>query len=164
MEKQKVIQAFRKGHSLFTSLLEKLTLEQIETVPVAGVWKTKDVIAHLAAWNWEQAAEIDRILQNTPSWNKPETLAYDDDAFNHAQVEKRKHVNTQELIQELEDSLGALVNRIENLSREEWNHRCEDEYWNDGIQVGVMSLFPYEQEGTSDEYRHAVEIKEHFGL
>ena len=164
IKKEKVIEVFNAGHKEFEGLLSKLSDKQIESVPVVGVWTEREVIAHLAAWHWEQADEITRVLRNEPTWNQPSYDVYDDDRFNKIQVEKRKNKSTKDLIQEWEESFDFLIERIKKLSDGEWNHKCEGQFWDNGKLVTVQSLFPDEAKRTSDEGRHAAEIKEHFNL
>lgn len=62
MKKQKVIDVFKSSHASFRDLLSKLSAEQLSTAKIMDSWTVKDTIAHLSAWNLEQAREIDNIL------------------------------------------------------------------------------------------------------
>lgn len=164
MKKQNIIEVFKVGYEEFMGLVKRLSDEQIESVPVVGEWTTKEIIAHLAAWNWEQAREIARVLKCKPTWNNPKYDTYNDDKFNKIQVEKRKGKSAKELLNELEKSFDHLIARIESLDSKEWNHRCKNQYWDDGKEMTIQSLFTYEFEGSSDTSRHAEEVKKRFNL
>lgn len=152
MTKQSLLEVFEKSHKNFYELINVLTSHQLTEVNVLEHWTVKDVIAHLSAWNWEQAVEIDNILKNNPTWNKKYRTKKDEDDFNNKAVEERKEQSLSIIIHEWEKSFKALIKRIEKLTKEEWSNKY------------MKRLFKYEENGLSDEGQHARQIKNFFKM
>lgn len=153
MHKQKVIQIFQSGHYEFKQLIKSLSSDQIININVLENWTVKDIIAHLAAWNWEQAKEINNILSNKPTWKKLYGTIKDQDDFNRKAVEESQVKNMKEVIEEWENSYEILIKRIKKLTEGEWNR-----------YPTLHSLFRYEEDGQSDEDCHAEQVKKFFKL
>jgi hypothetical protein len=58
-----VLRFFREDHRKLKQTIGKLSESQILNDIVMGDWTVKDVIAHIAAWNWEIAKSIDEVLE-----------------------------------------------------------------------------------------------------
>lgn len=157
-----MIAVFEAGHKEFQQLINSLTPQQLTKTPVLENWTVKDIFAHLSAWNWDHAKEIDNILTDEPTWNKLYKTSKDEDKFNKKAVEERKNINIHNVIEEWEKSFNTLIQRIEKLTDEEWNHECIGQIWRDGKPASMYSLFRYEENGLSDEGRHAEEVKKFF--
>ena len=153
MKKKKVIEVFKSGHKDFQQLVKSLTANQISNKEVSENWTVKDIIAHLSAWNFAQAKEIDNILEGKSTWSKLYKTKKDWDEFNKNAVEERRDKNIKVIISEWESSFEKLINRLDNLTEKEWNSNTH-----------LHSLFHYEKEGLSDEGRHAQEVKKLFNL
>ncbi len=152
MHKDEVVTIFRQGHKHFLGVLKKLTNEQKLSVEVVGYWTVKEVVAHLSAWNWVQIEEIDNVLAGNATWRKRFVTKKDEDEFNAAAVRERKDKGLEILLAELEDSLCQLISRVESLTEGQWRLK------------GMKDLFEYEDAGTSDEWKHAEEIRKFFSL
>lgn len=162
MEKQKIVDVFKTGHDNLCQLLDSLTSDQLVDVKVLGEWSVKDILAHLAAWNWEQIREIDNVLKDQPTWNDKFKSKEDQDDFNNKAVKKRKNKNIAEIIKEWNDSFGFLISRVEKLTDKQWNYKCEGYFENDGKILTMQSLFHYEKNGLSDDGKHANQIRKFF--
>lgn len=164
MQKEKVIEIFKSGHNEFQHLTKLLTPNQITNTQILEDWTVKDIMAHLSAWNWEQAKEIDNILHDKPTWNNLYNTRANEDNFNKKAVEERKDKDLLTIIEEWENSFETLIKRIEKLTEEEWNHECKGQIWRDGKPATMYSLFRYEEDGQSDEAHHAQQVKKFFNL
>jgi uncharacterized protein (TIGR03083 family) len=80
------------GHLWVLKHLEGLTDEQWQQPGVCGVWSTKDIVAHLASFEWVLADVLLGFVDPGPTPTLDQYLDMDGDAFNAAQVERRKRL------------------------------------------------------------------------
>lgn len=160
IDKQATIDRFKNEHDRLKELVISLPEEQVLSQKVLGDWTIKDIIAHLAAWNWEAIDEVDRVLQNEATWPARYEGKLGEDEFNRKEVEKRKGKPWDEVINEWDDSFWTQIKRMEKITPEEWRHQSGNQMWSDGTPVAVYSLFAYEYGGQGHEGGHAKQIKE----
>lgn len=164
MDKQQAIIWLKRGHRKLEKVISSLNEEQMTRIPVLGKWTVKDIIAHLIAWNWEAAKEIERILNNKATWHKLFEETSGENKFNEIEVKKRKDKNFNEAIQDWEESFQHVIKEIEALSLKEWNHQSGKDTWEDGSPLTIASLFDYEYEGDEHEGGHANQVIRFFKL
>lgn len=159
IDRQETIKRYKDEHEKLKKLVESLPEAKVLMSNTLGEWSIKDIVAHLAAWNWEAIDEVDRVLKDEATWPaRYEDKAGEDD-FNRKQVEKRKTLNWQKVLKDFDNSFWKQIERMEQLSEEEWRHQSRNQTWSDGTPVTVYSLFAYEYEGEGHEGGHAVQIK-----
>lgn len=158
INKGRVAKVLTRDHQKFNDLISQLNSEQMTKTTISGEWVLKDVIAHLSAWYWEYVREIDRVLKDQATWQKPGDSG--DDEFNKKETLKRKEKSVDEILEEWENSFSSLLKRIDKLTSEEWNHQSDEHLWNKGNPVTVFSLFSFEAEGLSHEGQHAKQLEE----
>lgn len=159
IDKQGTIERFKKEHAKLKKFV--FTLPEEKFLPkIVGDWSIKDVIAHLAAWNWEVIDEVDRVLKNKAIWPGRYDNTVGEDEFNRKEVEKRRDKSWEESVKDWDDSFSALIKRMERLSDDEWRHQSGNQTWSDNAPVTVFSLFDYEYEGEGHEGGHAKQIVE----
>ncbi len=162
MKKEDVIKILVEDHKKMETVVSLLTKEEMLKIRVLDVWSIKDVIAHLSAWNLELTKSIDIILKNEELW----FLNTGDKEFNKIQVTKRKSYSLDEITEEWHKSFKSLIDRINDLSENEWNFQSNF-YWGSKADYGkypvtVKSLFEYKYKGESHEGGHAKQIEEYF--
>lgn len=145
-------------------LVSSLTDVQVSEKRIVGDWTIKDVIAHLAAWNWEAIDEVERVLRDEATWPARYEDKVGEGEFNRREVGKRKDKSWQEALKDWDDSFWAQIKRMEQISEGEWKYQSKKQTWSDGTPVTVYSLFAYEYEGEDHEGGHAKQIKEFLNL
>lgn len=155
MTKEKALKHLWEGHKRFRQALNKFDDCRIVEEKVLGSWTVKDIIAHLSAWNWEQARTIDDLLVD----KKPLWWGLDAADFNQREIKKRKDWNLGKIVQEWEESFAKLIIRVNALSHEAWIHEVY-ERGDDGLSVSIKSMLAYEYEGEDHEGGHAKQIEE----
>lgn len=162
LDRKQVLAEIKEAHAEMRNLLTSLSPRQISQ-KVNPEWDSKDVLCHLIGWNFETAAEINRILQDKQTWVKKYESEDGEEVFNKKEIEKRKGVSFEALLEEWDDSFNKLIERTESLTDDEWSHQSGKDVWSEGklanTPVTVWSLFDYEYEGKSHEAGHAVEIR-----
>lgn len=159
IDRQKTIEQFKKEHTELKKLVSSLPEEKVLEQKTSGKWSIKDVIAHLAAWNWEITDEVDRVLKDQATWPKRYEDKIGEDEFNKKAVENRKNKSWKEILKEWDGSFWAQIKRMEQISEDKWKHQAGSQTWNDGTPVTVYSLFAYEYEGEGHEGGHAKQIR-----
>lgn len=160
IDRQETIGRFKEEHERLRKIVVSLPERQILKPKMFGEWSIKDIVAHLAAWNWEAIDEVDRVLKNEATWPARYEDKAGEDAFNLKEVEWRKGMSWKEVLKDWDDSFGAQIKRMEQLSDGEWKHQSGNQFWNDGTSVTVYSLFAYEYKGEGHEGGHAKQIRE----
>lgn len=164
LNKKDVINKLSLDSNNFKDLLNQLTPGQLEKTDLGEGWTVKDVVAHLAAWNEEVFAEIDRILNNQATWQNLYEAKEGEDEFNRREVEKRKDSSYEEVFNEWESSCNELLNRLENLTDEQWKHKSGNDTWKLGrfkdVPVSAWSLFDYGEK--THEAEHLGALKKFF--
>lgn len=159
IDRRETIERYKKEHESLKKLVVSLSEEQVTKPNTVGEWSVKDIVAHLAAWNWEAIDEVERVLKNEATWQ----ARYDDkkgeSEFNRKEVKKRRGMSWKEVLKDFDDSFWAQIKRMEQLSEDAWKHRSENQAWSDGTPVTVYSLFSNEYEGEGHEGGHAVQIR-----
>lgn len=163
IDRQETIERFTEEHERLKELALSLPEMQIIEQKVVGEWTIKDIIAHLAAWNWEIIDETRRVLEDKATWPGKYEDEKGEEKFNRRQVEERKDKSFKEIIEEWDDSFKALKRLMENLSQWDWTHRSGKQKWRDGKPVTLYSLFSYEYGGQGHEGGHAKQISEFLG-
>lgn len=108
MRKQTVINEIKSDSKELKDLVAGLSKYQLIEDKVTDLWTTKDIIAHLVAWNCEVVDEIDRVLENHASWPGKYENEEQESEFNKIQVEKRRDKAIDEILQEWENSQKKL--------------------------------------------------------
>ncbi len=160
IDRLETIKRFKDEHARLKKLVSELSTEQVLKPNTLGAWSIKDIVAHLAAWNWEVIAEVDRVLQNKATWLVRYEEKKGEDEFNEKEVEKRRHMSWQEVIKDWDDSFWKQIERMKTLSEDEWKHQSGNQLWSDGTPVTVYSLFAYKYEGAGHEGGHAKQLEQ----
>jgi len=164
IDRQETINRYKREHERLKKLASSLPEERVLKPRTLGEWSIKDIISHLAAWNWEAIDEVDRVLNNKAIWPARYEDRAGEDEFNKREVERRKDKSWQEVLKDWNDSFWAQIKRMEKLTEDEWKHQSGNQFWSDGTPVTVYSLFAYEYEGEGHEGGHAKQIKEVLNL
>ena len=61
MNKQVLIEKLNMTHSWIERMLSRISQEDMTQTLVQGEWTTKDILAHIAAWNWNGIEWINSI-------------------------------------------------------------------------------------------------------
>lgn len=160
LNKKDVINKLSLDSNNLKDLLNQLTSEQLNQTGLGEGWTVKDVVAHLAAWNEEYIAEIARILNNQATWQNLYEAKEGEDEFNRREVEKRRESSYEDVFKEWESFCHELLNKLENLTDEQWGHKSGNDTWKFGrfkdVPVSVWSLFDYGEKTHEAEHLEAL--------
>jgi hypothetical protein len=160
MNKKQAIQFLTDNHIKLEKTINRLEENQITEDIILGKWKTKEIIAHLSAWNLELTKAIDDLLNDDKPWfiNEEELTEAE---FNEQAIEYRKDWLLDKIFAEWRSSFEQLIQRIKGLSNSEWKYQTPFE-WTKDMPVTVSSLFDYKYRGEGHEGGHAKQIEEFY--
>lgn len=142
-----IIQKIERDHADIVRLYQSVPVNTIEETILPNGWSVKDVIAHLAAWEWrcasllEQSYTSDALLKADP----------DVDALNSEIYEERQAWDWEEVEYDFRAAHRALIGAIrelpperlvasiiqETIAEETWQHYAEHlpelEYWHKNV-------------------------------
>lgn len=137
------------------SALDDLNEDQIANIPIAGDWTTKDVVGHLSYW--EQVILI--FVRETFTLGKPRKLVEADPGpdINGREAAKRKSWKWQRVLAEFQNTRGALIERVNNLSDAQLAFQIPDPYEGEETFVTVAQLI---DEANIHTNEHLADITE----
>ncbi|MHA2203657.1 MAG: DinB family protein [Candidatus Hodarchaeales archaeon] len=160
MNKSQTIHFLKNSHEKLVKAINGLEKNQITEDIISGKWTTKDMIAHISAWNFELMKATDDLLKDRKPWfiNEEELTEAE---FNEKEIKNRKDWSLDQILEVWEISFKELIQRIKNLSKSEWEYQTPFE-WTENIPVTVNSLFEYTYKGEGHEGGHAKQIEEFY--
>ena len=138
-----IVEKIERGHAEIVRLYQSVPINAIEEAVLPNGWSVKDVVAHLAAWEWrcasllEQSYTSDALLKADP----------DVEALNSEFYEERQVWSWEEVEYDFRAAHYALTSAIDELppdrlsdpliqktiAEETWEHYAEHlpelEYW-----------------------------------
>ena len=107
------------GHLWVHKHLEGLTEEQWMTPNVCGVWSVKDIVAHLASYEWVLVDVFSACVQSAPTPTLDQHNSMDGDSFNEVQVGKRKNDSVQKIFEEYNQAYEEVMKILPRISEDE---------------------------------------------
>ena len=122
--KEDLIIQLEKARERLLRAVEGLSEEAMTTSPAVGHWTIKDLLAHVAAWDEESLRGIRELLRG----ERPRFLDTDWDQWNAQEVEKRRALSLQAVLEELEGSHREFLEFLRGLEEAEWE-RPREQRW-----------------------------------
>ena len=114
MKRANLVDRIRTTRREFEALLEGLSPRQMTQPGVAGEWSVKDMLAHIAWYEREEAdfyGEID--VEGSPLWRLPQ------EPRNQKLFEQARHRPLQEVLADFREAHERLLSVVERLSEED---------------------------------------------
>lgn len=150
MKKQDVLTSLVTARAELLDAIEGLSEEQLTTMPVAGEWTVREVLAHIAGWAAWDLAAIRSILAGESLDFAP---IQDVDAFNAGLVAEREDWPPSQILGEMGKAHDAMLELLAGLSEDEvfGDSRFHGPYW--------RSLAEWLQVAWEHEQQHAAQIR-----
>jgi len=158
MYKPEVLEHLAEARTELLSAIEGLSDTEMTTLPVAGVWTIKDILAHIGGWAAWDLAGIRLILVG----ERPDFSAIQDvDTFNAQLVAERSDWSLDQILAEMRDTQAALQELLAGMPDEDLfrSGRFQGPYW-DNLAEWLQVAWEHEQEhaaqmrSTPHRYRH----------
>lgn len=138
------------GHLWVHKHLEGLTDEQCLVPNVCGIWSTKDIIAHLASYEWVLVDVLSSCVSSGSTPNLDLLAAMDGDAFNAMQVGQRANMTVSEVIADYDCGYAQVANLLPSLSPEDLTNPGTLPWY--GIEYSLDDFIVYQYYGHKREH------------
>lgn len=109
------VDIMKNGHKTVLSVINGLEESQWQTPGACGEWSVKDILAHLASYEWMLVETLSEVAQDgaeTPTLDRYRT---DPASFNDDEVERRRGDSIDEVLDEYKQAyqeVSALAERV----------------------------------------------------
>ncbi len=149
--KEEVISALVKARRDILAEVSRLSKSERDRV-FLGIWSVKDLLAHLAGWDFTNAKAVSSVLAGKlPSFY--EYRDHDWQTYNSMLVDKYKKNSFRELLAAVKNSQKNLLETLRSISPEDFNKDFGVRFH--GYKVAVQRLLEAE---TKDEHVHYRQI------
>ncbi|MDY6878329.1 MAG: DinB family protein [Chloroflexota bacterium] len=144
MGKQSVLDHLTRARAALLVAIEGLSETEMTTLPVAGVWTIKDILAHISGWAAWDLVGIRAILTG----ERPNFLVIQDvDAFNARLVAERSTWSLEQILAEMRDTQSALQELLISMPDEDLFRAglFQGSYW-DNLTGWLQVAWEHEEE------------------
>lgn len=134
MEKEAALSKIKDSRLAFLNAIAGLTPEELTTIPVEGIWTTKDLIGHITAW---ENALLEPLSLFVNGKHFQANHIPDHDAWNAEQAARRAAWDFSETQKEMEVTRQDLIRTAEKLTEDQWNQAFRAP-WGDQNTISEM--------------------------
>ena len=138
------------GHRWVHKHVDDLSENQWLAPNVCGVWSVKDIIAHLASFEWVLLDVFFACLAESETPNLDQFKAVDGDTFNAKQVGARKDKSPREILQEYDDAYQQVMQVLPRLSENDLRQPGSIPWY--GNEYSIDDLIVYQYYGHKREH------------
>jgi hypothetical protein len=107
------------GHLWVHKHLDGLSEEQCLVTGVCGFWSVKDIIAHLASYEWVLVEVLASCVSSVPTPTLDQLTRLDGDSFNAQQVGKRQNLSYRAVVEDYNNAYAKVMEYLPKLSSED---------------------------------------------
>jgi hypothetical protein len=144
----------RYGHQTVLGTLQGLPEREWETAGVCGVWSVKDIIAHLASFEWVLVDVLAACLEAGSTPHLDEFVSAPD--FNDAQVERRRGETPQRALAEYEDAHSRVMRLVSRVATDTLRRPGTLPWY--GVEYDMEDLFVYAYYGHKREHSAQIAV------
>ena len=134
-------------------VVQEYTKEDFERSLIEGDRSPKDIIAHLAFWNWEAPSGLQRVLRDEmPYW-----AHIDLDELNAGVYSERQNWPLDQVMDDFRRSQKALISALTQITDEQYSRLTTHKYRNGTLDGVVWFFFIYYEH--YEEHRAQLERK-----
>jgi hypothetical protein len=133
--------------------VQEYTKEDFEAPRIEGSRSPKDIIAHVAFWNWEAPSGLQRVLRDEmPYW-----AHIDLDELNAGVYSERQNWPLDQVMDDFRRSQKALISALVQVTDEQYSRLTTHKYRNGTLDGVVWFFFIYYEH--YEEHREQLERK-----
>lgn len=140
----------RYGHLTMLHTLAGVPQAEWDSEGVCGWWSVKDIIGHLASYEWMLADVIRETLGRTPTPYLDDFRQRGAEIFNDSQVERRKDQNADQALAEYMASYAAVEELAALAPGELWRETGRIPWY--GLEYAIDDLIVYQYYGHKREH------------
>lgn len=114
------IDIIRNGHSTVLEAVDGLTTSHWQAPGACGEWTAKDIIAHLASYEWMLVETLASLIHEDAATPTLDRFGQEPAAFNDAEVEKRRDNSVDEVWAEYKKAYAEAIALAERVPSEAW--------------------------------------------
>jgi hypothetical protein len=144
MNKQHAMNSLIEARAALLAAVEGLSETEMTTLPVAGPWTIREILAHIGGWAVWDLDTIKRILAGE---NLDLSVIQDVDSFNAQLVADRSGWSLEQIFAEMESAQTAMQELLDNLSDDELfgPGPFQGPYWNNLAEL-LQIAWEHEEE------------------
>jgi hypothetical protein len=144
------------GHLWVHKHVDGLTVEQWQHPDVCGYWSTKDIIAHLASYEWVLGEVFQTCIESAPTPTLDRLTSQNGDAFNAEQVGARQQKSPKEALSEYDQAYEKVMQLLPRISAEELRQPGALPWY--GSQYSLEDFIVYQYYGHKREHMAQVAV------
>jgi hypothetical protein len=150
VDRQDILNRQSNARAELHAATQGLSGAEIDSLPVAGTWTIRDILAHVSGWAaWDLAAIRAMLADEQPDWAAIQAV----DTFNARLVAERRGWSVQQILAEMGQAQANLQDLLASLSDEDLFRAgpFRGPYWD--------NLAGWLQVGWEHEEEHAAQIR-----
>src|SRR5262245_15974899 len=141
MDRQAMLRKLDQAWTAFKESFAKLPESRLTEPGVAGNWSVKDILAHVTTWEEEALKYLPLILAGG---RPPRYVSYGGiDAFNAKMTEAKRHLSLADVLKQLDDVQGRLVDFVQRTDEAEFR---SDTRFRRRLRLDTYSHYPHHTE------------------
>ncbi len=144
------------GHRWVHLHLDVLTEEQCLAPNVCGIWSTKDIIAHLASFEWVLVDILNSCVSSAPTPNLDRFTSMDGDSFNALEVSKRQNQPVKMVVADYDNGYAKVMDILPKLSPEDLTQPGALPWY--GMEYALDDFIVYQYYGHKREHMAQVAV------
>jgi hypothetical protein len=118
VDRQQLLKRLDKAWEAFKESYAGLSDVQLMEPGVTGDWSVRDIVAHVTTWEEEALKQLPVILEGG---RPPRYITYGGiDAFNAQMTEKKRSFSLSEVLRQLDETHGRLVDFIQSVPEDQF--------------------------------------------
>jgi hypothetical protein len=143
MKKEKALLRLNNSRRALRKAIDVLTIDEISTIQVEGIWTVKDLLGHIAAWENSLLLPLSALINGEPF--QAEEIP-DHDAWNAEQAARCSPQSVSKILEEMETTRQELLNAAEKLSKGQWNQSFQAPWGDQNTLVEMISGLAWHEE------------------
>ncbi len=133
----------KNGHKTVLSVINDVDEIHCETPGACGERSVKDIMAHLASYEWMLVEALTEVVQDgaeTPTLDRYRT---DPASFNDAEVEKRRDKSTNEMLHEYKQAYEEVSALAERVPDDAWTRNGVLPWYGNAYDLGDFLTYSF---------------------
>lgn len=114
------VEIMRNGHRTVLEAVDGLAASHWQTPGACGEWTVKDLIAHLASYEWMLVEALDDLIHEDAATPTLKRFGEDPASFNDAEVAKRRDGTVDEVLSEYKNAYQQVMALAEHVPAGAW--------------------------------------------
>jgi hypothetical protein len=143
MKKEKALSRLNNSRRALRKAIDVLTIDEISTIQVEGIWTVKDVLGHIAAWENSLLEPLSAFVDG--GLFQAEEIP-DHNAWNAEQAARCSPRSVSKILEEMETTRQELLKTAEKLSKGQWNQSFRAPWGDQNTLIEMISGLAWHEE------------------